>query len=234
MILGALLDSGFELEKLRLGLASLALQGYQLSAARVLRGAIAATKFDVTLEASQPQPARGLREILELIENSRLSASVKKKSSEIFRHLGEVEAGIHGVPLETVHFHELGGVDSIVDIVGCVFVLDALKIERCYASALPLGSGKIKTVLQIVAILLFIVKDSATFASLSSPMQLWIQATAWTVMGAAVVMTIMSMVDYFIHAGDALIGPWSGAASLADAEKLAMETAAEETDETIG
>ena len=68
MILGALLDSGFELEKLRLGLASLALQGYQLSAARVLRGAIAATKFDVTLEASQPQPARGLREILQTLE----------------------------------------------------------------------------------------------------------------------------------------------------------------------
>jgi CDP-diacylglycerol--glycerol-3-phosphate 3-phosphatidyltransferase len=94
--------------------------------------------------------------------------------------------------------------------------------------------GKVKTVLQIAAILLFIVKDGPTFATLSPDLQLWIQATAWTVMGAAVVMTLMSMVDYFIHARDVLIGPWSGATSLATAGQRADELASEETDETVG
>jgi nicotinamide-nucleotide amidase len=70
--------------------------------------------------------------------------------------------------------------------------------------------GKVKTVLQIAAILLFIVKDSATLGSLGSDVQVWVQGVAWATMGAAVVMTVMSMVDYFSHARDAIVGPWSG------------------------
>ena len=71
--------------------------------------------------------------------------SVKTKSSEIFRRLGEVEAGIHGIPLEEVHFHELGAVDTIIDIVGTVFALQTMKIERVYSSPLAVGSGTVKT-----------------------------------------------------------------------------------------
>lgn len=70
--------------------------------------------------------------------------------------------------------------------------------------------GKVKTVLQIIAILMFIVKDSALLDPLGTDFVLFVQASAWTVMGAAVVMTIMSMVDYFRHAADVLIGPWTG------------------------
>lgn len=90
--------------------------------------------------------------------------------------------------------------------------------------------GKLKTVLQILAILLFIVKDSQVIISLGTDIVLWAQVTSWTVMGAAVVMTIASMVDYFINAKSVLVGPWSGSSSLAaDAEwRGESDTAAEE------
>ena len=90
------------------------------------------------------QPHRGLTEILNIINTGRISESVKTKSSEIFRHLGEVEAGIHGIPLEEVHFHELGAVDTIVDIVGTVLALDSLKIERVYSSPVPSAAAPLR------------------------------------------------------------------------------------------
>jgi pyridinium-3,5-bisthiocarboxylic acid mononucleotide nickel chelatase len=103
----------------------------------------------------EPEPAhtyetashahRGLTEILRIIDSGDLSANVKTKSSAIFRKLGMVEAGIHGVPLEEVHFHELGAIDTIVDIVGTVLALETLKIEKVYASPLATGSGTVKT-----------------------------------------------------------------------------------------
>ena len=121
-------------------------------------------------------------------------------------------------------------------IIAREFIVSGLRMVASAEGTVIAASwyGKIKTVLQIAAILLFIVKDSTTFASLGSDLQLWIQATAWTVMGAAVVMTIMSMVDYFMHARDVLVGPWSGVPSLADTEKVVCEAASEETDETVG
>jgi uncharacterized protein (TIGR00299 family) protein len=145
MILGALLDSGFELDALRKGLAELNLNGYQITAEKVLRSSISGTKFNVLIEKDQLQPHRGLTDIVSIIDSSHLSEKVKKKSQEIFRHLGEVEAGIHGIPLDEVHFHELGGIDSIIDIVGAIYVLENLKIDHYYCSPLPVGSGKIKT-----------------------------------------------------------------------------------------
>ena len=90
-------------------------------------------------------PHRGLTEILNIINTGRISDNVKTKSSQIFRKLGEVEAGIHGVPLEEVHFHELGAVDTIIDIVGTLLALEALKIEKVYSSPLAVGSGTVKT-----------------------------------------------------------------------------------------
>jgi nicotinamide-nucleotide amidase len=97
-------------------------------------------------------------------------------------------------------------------IIAREFIVSGLRMVASAEGTVIAASwyGKVKTVLQIAAILLFIVKDSPTFTSLTPDMQLWIQAVAWTVMGAAVVMTIMSMVDYFIHAREVLIGPWNG------------------------
>jgi pyridinium-3,5-bisthiocarboxylic acid mononucleotide nickel chelatase len=160
MIIGSLLDAGLDLEVLRKGLAGLDFHGYQLSAEKVSRMSIAATSFNVVVreeagpdhehahssgrEAS-PQRHRGLSEILGIIEAGHISDRVKKESSRMFRRLGEVEAGIHGVPLEDVHFHELGAVDTIVDIVGTLLALEALKIERVYSSPLAVGNGTVNT-----------------------------------------------------------------------------------------
>lgn len=121
-------------------------------------------------------------------------------------------------------------------IISREFIVSGLRMVASAEGTVIAASwyGKVKTVLQIAAILLFIVKDSSFFQGLSSDVQLWMQVTAWTIMGAAVVMTIMSMVDYFMHARDVLIGPWSGAASLAEADQRANQDAANETDETVG
>lgn len=83
--------------------------------------------------------------------------------------------------------------------------------------------GKLKTVLQIVAIILFIVKDSSLLDPLGADFYAFVQAASWTVMGAAVVMTIMSMVDYFRHAADVLVGPWTGGAGTAESTGAAAE-----------
>ncbi len=143
MILGALLDAGFQLEKLQKGLAGLNVQGYELTSIRVKRAGISATQFKVVVDEQRLQPTRGLSDIEQILNEGRLPERVKRKSREIFRHLAEVEADAHGVSLEQVHFHEVGAVDSIIDIVGTIFVLDALKIETCYASSLPLADGVI-------------------------------------------------------------------------------------------
>jgi pyridinium-3,5-bisthiocarboxylic acid mononucleotide nickel chelatase len=151
MIIGSLLDAGLDLEVLKRGLAGLDFRGYRLTAEKILRSSIIATKFNVVLDEEHEHSHessshhRGLTEILNIIDTGRISESVKKKSSEIFRKLGEVEARIHGVPLEEVHFHELGAVDTIIDIVGTVFALQTLKIESVYSSPLAVGSGTVKT-----------------------------------------------------------------------------------------
>ncbi len=163
MIIGSLLDAGLDFEELKKGLSGLDLPGYRLTSEKVTRSSITATKFNVILEEEHQHEHkhthghehehdhaashnhRGLTEILNIINSGRISENVKKKSSEIFRKLGTVEAGIHGIPLEEVHFHELGAIDTIVDIVGTIFALETLKIEKVYSSPLALGSGTVKT-----------------------------------------------------------------------------------------
>ncbi len=145
MVLGALIDAGLSLETLEKGVSSLAIRGYKLSAEKVKRSTITATKFKVIMDETEAQPERSFNGILRLIEASELPQKVKSTASAIFQRLGEVEAKIHGVSLEKVRFHEIGAVDSIIDIVGVVFGLDVLKIERFYSSPLPLGSGNIST-----------------------------------------------------------------------------------------
>lgn len=96
-------------------------------------------------ENPAPHQHRGLKEISTIIQAADLSTAVKKRSLEIFRKLAEVEAGIHGVTPEEVHFHELGAVDTIVDIVGTLFGLETLGIAECYSSPLVTGNGTVKT-----------------------------------------------------------------------------------------
>ncbi|MFP3879577.1 MAG: nickel pincer cofactor biosynthesis protein LarC [Dehalococcoidia bacterium] len=145
MILGALMDAGLTLEMLEEGLGSLPVRGYKLSAEKVRRSAITATKFTVTIDETEAQPERSFEDITMLIGASNLPEKVKNAASAIFHRLGEAESSIHDVPLGKVRFHEIGAVDSIMDIVGVAFGLDALGIERFYSSPLPLGSGHIST-----------------------------------------------------------------------------------------
>jgi len=139
MVLGALLDAGLKLDALREALAGLGISGYEIKAKRVQKRQIACTLVDV--ETREVGVERHLSDILNIIGESTLSEEVKEKAGAIFTRLAEAEAKVHGVSVEEVHFHEVGGVDAIVDIVGSVVGLKLLGIEEVYSSPLHLGRG---------------------------------------------------------------------------------------------
>jgi uncharacterized protein (TIGR00299 family) protein len=142
MILGALLDVGLPEETLRQRLAALRLDDFDLRAYRVNKNGFSATKVDVLV--AHDVPARRLSDIEAIVLESDLSAAIKEQAIAIFGRLGAVEADIHGATLDRIHLHELGGVDTIIDVVGALVGLAELGIERVFASPLPLGRGFIK------------------------------------------------------------------------------------------
>jgi len=139
MILGALVDAGLPLESLQRHLSALNLEEFEVYAQTVNKNGFCATKVDITVQDNVPE--RQLPQIESIITTSNLSISIKEQALNIFRLLGEVEAGIHGTSLEQVHLHELGGVDTIVDVVGVLLGLKLLGIEKVHASPVPLGRG---------------------------------------------------------------------------------------------
>jgi len=145
MLLGALLDAGLELGRLEAELRRLPLPDWSITAEKTKKKGIAATQ--VRVHSGEHHPHRGLAEILRLIDQGReagLAPSVAARASAIFRRLGEAEAKIHNVPVEQIHFHEVGAVDAIVDIVGASAGFELLGIEDFYASALNVGSGRVE------------------------------------------------------------------------------------------
>lgn len=208
MIVGALLDAGVRLDRLRADLKRLALSGYSLSIDRVTRNGLAGLKFDVHMDdgslahthAADAEPAhahphghghghghdhghdhdhphdhdhghphdhehghphdhedepphehehphvhgRGLADILHLLDHADLPERTLDRARRVFRRLGQAEAKMHNVPVEQVHFHEVGAVDSIVDIVGACLALELLGVERILCSAIPLGTGTVR------------------------------------------------------------------------------------------
>ena len=144
MLLGALLDAGLPLEELKAALEKVDLHGYELEAEHQVRHGLSGTKLYVR-DLEQAHPARHLPDIRRLIRGSTLSAKVQATSMAVFERLARVEAGIHGVPPDRIHFHEISAVDSIVDVVGFVAGLDRLNVGGVYASPVPLGSGTIET-----------------------------------------------------------------------------------------
>jgi uncharacterized protein (TIGR00299 family) protein len=141
MTLGALIDLGLPVAERQDLITALGLTDVSLTARRVTREHL--TGIKVEIEAAAPQPPRTYREICALIEAAALTEAVKARSLTTFRLLGEVEARIHGQSLETVHFHELGGLDTIVDLVGVAHGLERLGISRVFCSPLPMGWGMI-------------------------------------------------------------------------------------------
>jgi pyridinium-3,5-bisthiocarboxylic acid mononucleotide nickel chelatase len=170
MVLGAFLDAGLPLDDLKQALGSLAVSGYDVSAERVLRAGVSATKFTVHehSEGGQPRESRAahshdhghhhhdadrrengghahrtLPEIFALIDQSALSSSGRDRAKTLFQRLGEAEASIHQTPVEQVHLHEVGALDSIIDIVGAVFALEWASADRIVCSPLNVGGGMV-------------------------------------------------------------------------------------------
>jgi pyridinium-3,5-bisthiocarboxylic acid mononucleotide nickel chelatase len=170
MVLGALLDAGLPFDDLKRALGSLAISGYEVTTERVLRAGVSATKFRVhepptgganehsTGEASQHpggaasqhhhhdrHPHRHLKSIYELIDRSGLSPAGRARAKELFQRLGEAEAAIHQTSIEKVHLHEVGALDSIIDIVGAVFALEWVGADRIVCSPLNVGGGTVQS-----------------------------------------------------------------------------------------
>src|SRR5258705_2155170 len=134
MILGALLDAGVSVEQLRAELQGLNVPGWELSTEKVWKNGMAATYAKVRTQDTTTH--RSLSTILGLIEKSTLTPAVQNRAASIFSKLGEAEATVHDVPLEKIHFHEVGAIDAIIDIVGACIGLQALGIESFSRSAL--------------------------------------------------------------------------------------------------
>ena len=144
MILGALVDLGADFDTVQTALASLNLSGYRVSAGKVKKHGIMATQFCVEMDPDTPQPHRHLADVLGIIEQGGLPDSVAEAAAETFRRIAAVEAQVHGTTPEKIHFHEVGAVDSIVDIMGAHVALDLLGVDRVCASPLTVGTGTVE------------------------------------------------------------------------------------------
>ncbi len=142
MALGALIDLGVPLEALTAGMKQLPLKNWSIETRRELRGAIEGMR--VVISAGE-QPHRTFSDIQTIFNESGLDPGVREKSLAIFERIADAEGRVHGVSPQDVHFHEVGAVDSILDIAGVVFCLEYLKVEKIYASPVPLGRGFVKT-----------------------------------------------------------------------------------------
>jgi uncharacterized protein (TIGR00299 family) protein len=143
MTLGALVDAGCDLAEIENHLRRLPVSGWKISSEKVSRRGFRATQVHV--ESSDPQRHRSLSTILQLIEQARLPQPIAERASQIFQKLGDAEALVHGSPVEKIHFHEVGAIDAIVDIVGAAAGFEQLGIEKFYSSALNVGGGRVNT-----------------------------------------------------------------------------------------
>jgi len=152
MILGALLDAGLPFDELKRALGSLAVDGIDISLDRVVKTGVTASKFRVreAVQSHSPHTAHSphshhhLKHIFAAIDRSALSETARARAIKMFRRLGEAEAAIHNTPLERVHLHEVGALDSIVDIVGCAFAIEWFNADRVVVSPINVGGGMVK------------------------------------------------------------------------------------------
>jgi uncharacterized protein (TIGR00299 family) protein len=141
MTLAALIDAGVDAEAIRQGIASLGLP-IRLEVEKVRKGGFAATYVHV--EAPEEHEHRFLPEVEEILGRGRLTDRQRELALRIFRRLAEAEATVHGMPLEKVHFHEVGALDSIADIAGAAIGLDLLGVERFTSRSVPTGHGTVQ------------------------------------------------------------------------------------------
>lgn len=143
MCLGALVAAGADFDRLKDMLSELPVEGYRLRREKIKRNGITAVNVFVDL-AEEKQPLRHLEDILRIIDGSGLPDEVREKSKAVFNRLALAEAKVHDTTPDHIHFHEVGAVDAIVDVVGTVLGLHLLGAEKAYSSPLPMGTGFIK------------------------------------------------------------------------------------------
>jgi hypothetical protein len=141
-LLGALVDAGFDLTVLRTALSALGLRDVAVDAERRVSGGIAAVGISVTEPGA---PVRGWREIRALLDGAPVPVAAREGALEALTALAEAEARVHGVPVDEVHFHEIGAADTIVDVLGVALALDDLGINALHASPVAVGSGTVRT-----------------------------------------------------------------------------------------
>ena len=142
MVLAALVDLGWPVKELERELNKLDLFNYQIEAEKVAKQGITSTQIKIRIKEGKKE--RTLKDILSILDKSKLEEKIKERSQAIFIRLASVEAKIHGKSVQEVHFHELGGLDTIIDVVGAVAGMKYLGIEKVYSSWLPLGKGFLK------------------------------------------------------------------------------------------
>ncbi len=139
MILGALIDAGLDLKELESELDKLKISGFKLKAEKTEKLGISGTKFKV--DVIEHHVERHLKDMIEIVDQSDLSDDVKNLSKKIFKELATVEAKIHNKNIEEIHFHEVGGLDSVIDVIGSVAGIKKLGIDALYSSKIHVGTG---------------------------------------------------------------------------------------------
>lgn len=143
MILGSLIDAGLDFGRLREELAKLPLSGYELAAEKTMKNGISGTRFSVT--AAPQHHHRSLADITKILDDSGLADPVRLRAASVFKKIAGVEAAVHGVKVEEIHFHEIGAIDSIIDVTGAFIALDLMGIGAVYASRINTGEGFVET-----------------------------------------------------------------------------------------
>lgn len=144
MNLGAMIDLGVDADYLKTELEKLNIDGFHLEIKTDLRKGITGTKADVIIENQENEKHRHLRHVEEIVNGSSLPEKVKRNALKIFDLIAEAEAKVHNISKQKVHFHEVGALDSIADIVGAAICLDYLKVDKVVASPIQLGGGTVK------------------------------------------------------------------------------------------
>jgi uncharacterized protein (TIGR00299 family) protein len=145
MLLGAVIDAGADADELRAGLAALPIEGYTLEVKRTSQHGLSGTAARVAPDAGAPLPERHLADVEAIIRAGQLPERVRERALAVFQRLAEAEARVHGVTVQAVHFHEVGAVDAIVDIVGTMLGFELLGVESIYCSELPLTAGRVRS-----------------------------------------------------------------------------------------
>lgn len=144
MIVGALLDAGADPNALRRNFDRLGVGGFRIEIEKTTKQGLSATRFQVHLDPAAKQPHRHLKHITEIIRQANFAPRVTERAVRIFERLAQAEAQVHNTTIEKVHFHEVGAIDAIVDVVGACLCLEQLDPQRIYCSPIPTGNGTVK------------------------------------------------------------------------------------------